>query len=175
MSPRFLEACLAGQTQLAEAELGASLPEGWPDEHLSPRSADVLPSPGSMAMRLTQMREDPDSAPWLLRAMLRKSDLTVLGYINFHGPPDGAGRAELGYTVLEPHRRQGYASEAALTMMRWAHEQRGVSTFVVSVSPNNVPSLAMAASLGFVRTGTQIDEIDGEEYVFELQWPVARG
>jgi RimJ/RimL family protein N-acetyltransferase len=43
-----------------------------------------------------------------------------------------------------------------------------VSRFIASVSPTNEPSLRLIANLGFVRTGEQWDELDGEEYVFEL-------
>jgi hypothetical protein len=54
-------------------------------------------------------------------------------------------------------------------MMQWARLNRGVSRFVVSISPDDPPSLAMAAALGFEPTGSQVDEIDGDEWVFELQ------
>jgi RimJ/RimL family protein N-acetyltransferase len=37
--------------------------------------------------------------------------MVMLGHCGFHDPPN-AGLLELGYTVLEQHRRQGYASEA---------------------------------------------------------------
>jgi hypothetical protein len=37
-----------------------------------------------------------------------------------------------------------------------------------------VASLAVVERLGFRRTGTQIDEIDGEEWVFELSLRRAR-
>jgi RimJ/RimL family protein N-acetyltransferase len=53
-------------------------------------------------------------------------------------------------------------------MMHWAHTERSVETFVLSISPENRPSLAMAAKLGFERVGSRMDEIDGEEWVFEL-------
>jgi hypothetical protein len=35
------------------------------------------------------------------------------------------------------------------------------------VSPQNVPSRTLVASLGFVEVGSQWDEEDGEETVFE--------
>jgi RimJ/RimL family protein N-acetyltransferase len=38
----------------------------------------------------------------------------------------------------------------------------------VSISPDNAASLALAGKLGFVRTGEQMDDIDGLEYVFGL-------
>jgi RimJ/RimL family protein N-acetyltransferase len=121
-----------------------------------------------MERRLRQIAEAPGDAPWLLRAMVRREDRVMVGYINFHGRPDDAGRAELGYTVFEPWRRQGYATEAIIGMMRWASREAPVQAFVLSISPSNVASLALAAKLGFVQVGSQVDEIDGVEYVFEL-------
>jgi RimJ/RimL family protein N-acetyltransferase len=73
---------------------------------------------------------------------------------------------ELGYTVYSEFRRRGYASEAAARLMDHAHGARGVSRFVVSISPENVPSLALARKLGFVKVGAQWDEEDGPEDVF---------
>jgi RimJ/RimL family protein N-acetyltransferase len=119
-------------------------------------------------MRLKQMQSNPQDAPWLLRGMVRRDDDEMIGVINFHGAPDERNRAELGYTVFEGYRRLGYATEAALAMMRWA-TSKGVATFVVSVSPENEPSLGMAAKLGFVRVGSQMDDEDGLEWVFELR------
>ena len=40
---------------------------------------------------------------------------------------------------------------------------------MVSIRPDNSPSLGLAAQLGFVRIGHHIDEVDGWEDVFELR------
>ena len=53
-------------------------------------------------------------------------------------------------------------------MMEWARHENGVEDFVLSVSPDNVPSLALARSMGFEVVGEQMDEIDGLEYVMTL-------
>ena len=151
---------MAGRLDEASETLGAELPPSWPDAEVRRR----------LVMRLEQMRATPTDAPWLLRAILRREDRKLVGVINFHGAPDERGRAELGYTVFDGYRRSGYASEAALGMMNWAHEAHAVETFVVSISPDNEPSLRMAAKLGFVQVGSQIDEQDGEEWVYELAW-----
>ena len=138
---------------------GLLVPAGWPDEH----DANFL------RLRLGQIRARPADEVWLARAIVLRGDETrpMIGHIGFHNPPkDGA--LELGYTVFEAWRRQGVASEAALGMMRWAREAHGVRRFVVSISPENAPSLAMAERLGFERTGEHMDEEDGLEYVFEL-------
>lgn len=159
MSVAFLKASLEGRWLDAQRELGAALPAGWPDDRAARR----------LAFRLGQMRDHPEAAPWLLRAIVDSASNAVAGYINFHGPPID-GRAELGYTVFESQRRRGYAEEAARGMMRWAHRAHGIGLFVVSISPTNLPSLGMAAKLGFKQTGSQWDDEDGEELVFELHW-----
>ena len=158
MSPTFMQASLDGRVPDAERAIGAKLPFGWPDGETRRR----------LEMRLEQMLKEPEFGQWLLRTMVERASGQVIGIINFHGPPDQNGRAELGYTVFEPHRRRGYASEAAGAMMSWARAEPGVHVFVLSISPQNEPSLAMAAKLGFSQVGTQIDEVDGLEWIFEL-------
>ena len=55
--------------------------------------------------------------------------------------------------------------------MRWAREEHGVRRFVVSISPDNLPSLGLAAKLGFQTIGSHLDEIDGPEDIFERSYP----
>ncbi len=159
MSPRFIEASLNGDLEVAAEVLGGSLADEWPDDDARRR----------LRTRWDQIIEAPISADWLLRGMVRLSDGRMIGYINFHGAPDQRGRAELGYTVFEEFRRQGYATEAIAAMMKWAQSLRPIEAFVVSISPRNRASLALAAALGFEQVGSQVDELDGEEWVFELK------
>lgn len=156
MTEPFIERVLAGDGAVAERALDVRMPrEGWgaDDEFV-------------LRLRLEQMRSEPAVAPWLLRAIVAP-DRTMLGHAGFHGPPDESGAVELGYTVFEPFRRQGIAAAAATCLMRWAEREHGVSRFRISVGVENEPSLAMGARLGFRRTGEQMDEIDGLEYIFE--------
>jgi len=57
--------------------------------------------------------------------------------------------------------------EAAGGLLDWARSQ-GETVVFASVAPDNRASLAVVEKLGFRQTGVQIDEIDGEEGVFEL-------
>ena len=115
------------------------------------------------------MRGDPSLQPWLARAMvLPQRERPMIGHVGFHGPPDGQGAAEMGYTVLPPYRRRGYALEAAQGMMEWAEREHGARLFRLSISPANAPSLAMATKLGFRHVGEQVDEEDGPELILEL-------
>lgn len=161
ISPSFLEALLAGRPFIAEGIGRLSLPRGWPDEH----------DERLLQVRLQDMRDDPDTQLWLLRAMVIRRDRLrpMVGHIGFHGSPKD-GSLELGYTVMPQYRRQGYAREAALGMMDWAAREHAVNRFLVSISPDNEPSLALADKMGFKRIGEQIDPEDGLEYVCELNY-----
>lgn len=111
---------------------------------------------------------DPDYAPWSVRLLLLKPCLQAIGHIRFHSRPR-EGAVEFGYVVFTPWRRQGYATEAAEAMMRWA-AQHGVRRFVASVRPDNLPSQRVAAKLGFRKVGQQIDEVDGVEDILHADW-----
>jgi len=161
LSPRFLDALLEDRRAEAESTLGLELPPDWPDGH------DF----GFLRLRRDQARADPAREEWLPRAIA--FDGRMVGHIGFHGPPgvNGPKKAnalEVGYTVFEPFRRRGYATEAVVAILDWARAEHGVRHFVASVSPGNEPSLALVRRLDFRQTGTQWDDEDGEELVFEL-------
>jgi RimJ/RimL family protein N-acetyltransferase len=152
-----IEALLLGDVTPAARELDVRFPAG----------AWLADASQVLKFRRDDLLREPSIRPWILRWIVLP-ERTVAGYAGFHAPPDSEGRCELGYTIFETFRRRGIASEAAQCLMRWAREEHGVRTFRVSIAPDNEPSLAMASRLGFVRTGEQIDEVDGLEYVFEL-------
>ena len=74
--------------------------------------------------------------------------------------------------MLPEFRRRGLAEEVALGAMDWAARWHGVSRFVVSISPENGPSVAMARKLGFARIGGHMDEADGYEDILSLERPI---
>jgi RimJ/RimL family protein N-acetyltransferase len=153
----------AQASRLAECDLA-----GFPDDQLS--IADV---------RLKDLQADPDYLPWSLRVMALKPSLRFAGHFNFHSKPNAdylkelaPGAVEMGYFVLPEFRRQGFAEEAALGMMDWATRIHNVARFVVSISPDNAPSVAMARKLGFARIGSHIDEEDGYEDILARDAPL---
>ncbi|MEO8207986.1 MAG: GNAT family N-acetyltransferase [Chloroflexota bacterium] len=163
MSPVFMRALRARDFGTAEREIGASVPRDMADDlaHF-------------IAFRLAQLEVDPTILEWLGRAMVLTDDAgthRVIGSIGFHGPPDELGRLEVGYRVEAEYRRQGYAMESVQALFDWASERHAVTRFLASISPGNVASRALTAKLGFREIGSQMDEIDGLELIFEVPWP----
>ena len=120
-----------------------------------------------LGLRIGQLERDPTEQPWLYRAAVLRETGRVIGRAGFQAPPDDTGTVEIGYEVLAPYRGQGLAAEMAVGLMRWGAEH-GATACLASIRPDNAPSLALTARLGFVRIGQQLDDIDGLEWVFRL-------
>jgi len=162
MSMAFMHALQAGDVAAASREIDAEVPADMPDD-----LRDFL------AFRVPDLAADPSIQPWLGRAIVwthPNERREVIGTIGFHGPPGDDGRVEIGYRVEPGFRRRGIATEAVDALLAWA-EAQGIHRFRASVAPANDPSLAIIRRLGFREVGTQMDEIDGLELVFELDRP----
>jgi RimJ/RimL family protein N-acetyltransferase len=155
--PATIEALLAGDREKASEAQGVELTDEFVE------SLDDF----FLQVQLDRMTANPAGGGWCARTMVRLEDQALVGHCGFHGPPEDVGRAEIGYTVLPSQRGAGFATEAAAALVHFAAE-RGAGTVFATVAPDNAPSLRVVEKLGFVRTGVQIDEIDGEELVFEL-------
>ncbi|WHX15572.1 GNAT family N-acetyltransferase [Streptomyces malaysiensis subsp. malaysiensis] len=123
---------------------------------------------GLWRLRVEQVTSDPTSAEWIARAVVAEPEGQVVGYAGYHGPPNDAGMVEIGYAVDPDYRRQGFARAMLAGLLRRAAAEPAVKTVRVSISPDNVASLATIAGFGFVEIGEQWDDEDGLETVFEI-------
>ena len=163
LSPEALRLSLDQDSLALEEALRIAVPPEWYAEKALVR------------FRLDQLKSDPECQPWSLRAISFRDWKQMIGYINCHTKPgdpylhDIAPQGvEYGFQIFPDFRRQGYADEACRALMKWAHDCHHVSEFVVSISPDNIPSLRLAEHLGFRQAGSHIDEVDGLEYIFRL-------
>jgi RimJ/RimL family protein N-acetyltransferase len=162
MTTGFLDALLAGRRSEAEHVLSVSLFAGYPDED----------ERRFLALRLRQMSEDDGFRTWCEHVFV--VDRQMIGHGGYNGPPghnaaDAAGAVELGYAIFPPYRGHGHATEAARLLMDAAERRAGIRHFVLAISPDNGPSLAIARKLGFRKTGERLDGARGLEHVFERQ------
>jgi ribosomal-protein-alanine N-acetyltransferase len=87
-------------------------------------------------------------------------DETPLGIVSLTGSqygPDETSRAraaELAYWFAPEHHGQGYGSDAATQMVRYAFEDRNLRRVSASVGSFNDSSIGLLESLGFEHEGT---------------------
>ncbi len=155
-----LAATEAGDRAAGRRIIGNDLPEAWFDDSWV------------AGLRLKQWTENPDYRPWSMRAIGLRNTGQIIGNMNCHHEPmpfvlggETTIAVELGYTIFEPWRRQGYASEAIRGFCRWA-SNLSVQSLILSISPENSASLGLAAKFAAVKIGSQIDEIDGPEDIY---------
>jgi [ribosomal protein S5]-alanine N-acetyltransferase len=161
MTPEFVEAALDGRREEAGRLLRIEVPDEFPSEG----------EKGFLGLRLRQMRDDERFLTWCPHAIVLGGQM--IGHAGYHGPPgvnstNDPEAVEFGYRIFPPYRGRGYATEAARMLMDLAEERAAIRRFVLSVGPENEPSLAIVRKLGFTQTGEQMDEEDGRELVFEL-------
>ena len=161
MSLPFMEALRRRDLTTAEHVIGAKVPTHLPDEleHF-------------LEYRIADLMADPSWQPWLGRAIVLdagQAGRRVIGSVGFHAPPDASGQVEVGYRIEPEFRRQGVATEVVGALLEWAWREHGVTRFRASTAPDNVASQGVLAKFGFVQTGSQMDEYDGEELVFERE------
>ena len=107
-----------------------------------------------------------DATAWLRRAadgrrlgthlnlqIVRRQDRRLIGGIGLHHLDAAHARAELGYWVGRPFRRQGYAAEAAHALCEFAWRRLRLHRIEARVFPGNVASAHLLRSVGFRREG----------------------
>ena len=128
----------------------------------------LISDEGPLPWRVPQVKANPATNKWFVRFIVLQENREVIGSISFHGVPDENGMMEIGLGIEEAFRGHGYAKEALLGMWRWVSAQPGVKTLRYTVSPTNIPSVAIINGFGFNHKGQQMDEIDGPEDIYEM-------
>jgi ribosomal-protein-alanine N-acetyltransferase len=163
MSLRFMQALASGSLPAAAKRVSFTLP---PEVDVPKRILNY---------RTKQIQRDSTLAQWLLRSMVDIETNQMVGHIGFHTKPNpkyladlGLDGIEFGFTVYSPFRRQGYATEAAKAIMKWGHEEYQIERFILTISPDNLPSIGLADSLGFEKVSSHLDATDGPEDILQL-------
>jgi RimJ/RimL family protein N-acetyltransferase len=160
-----MERILSGDVASVGREIGAVLPSWWIEER------EWL-----LRLRLKQVQEHPAAEPWLIRAIVPHAPEPVTaGLINFHGPPDELGFAEVGYELRPEFRGQGYAIAAVRAYFDWAAATHGVHRFRAGIAPGNTRSINLVTKLGMTKAGAQWDADDGLELLYTVEgWAPGR-
>lgn len=87
-------------------------------------------------------------------AIIRQLDGQLLGDLYVQKEQDNYW---IGYTIHPAHARQGYAQEAAATMIEWLSSQ-GSKVIKAGVMPENTASIKLLENLGFHYLETEAGE-----------------
>ena len=128
---------------------------------------NLITSPGPLAWRVPQVKENPDVNKWFVRFIVQAASREIIGSTSFHGAPDTSGMIEIGLGIEEAFQRQGFAKEALTGMWLWVCDFPEVKTLRYTVSPSNTASIKVIEYFGFAFMGQQMDEIDGPENIYE--------
>lgn len=145
-TPELLRAELAAPALLAEL-LGVAVPDVWPPG---------LNTRETLEYTLRFLEGGPDRAGWMSWYYVRKAGRVLVGLGGYAGlPADGC--VEVGYSVLEAHQRQGFATEATRALIDRAFSL-GVYTVTAQTLPDLLPSIRVLERLGFRYVGAGSEE-----------------
>lgn len=132
---------------------------------------NLIQESGPLGWRVPQVKADPSVNKWFVRFIVLKESKEIIGSTSFHGVPDSEGMMEIGLGIEEAFRGKGYAKEALKGMWSWVCTFPEVKTLRYTVSPDNLPSIAVINYFGFEYKGQQMDDIDGPENIYEMSTP----
>ena len=89
------------------------------------------------------------SAWYALRTPVAGERAALVGSGGFFGPPDVHGTVEIGYSISERWRKQGFATELVTALLWRAAESGQVRCVYAQVKPVNVTSHRVLRKAGF--------------------------
>ena len=131
--------------------LGIAIPDAWPGAGLQ----EALP------FFIETTEKDPMGRVWD-GIIIHKADQIAIGGVGFHGPPDEAGRVEIGYNIIPAYEGQGYATEMVRQVIDWAFQTPGIETITAECRDDNISSIRVLEKVGMHRIAAQGNMIKWE-------------
>ncbi len=112
---------------------------------------------------LAQLEKDPpDAGGWSFWYLTlpggKEGEKILVGNGGFKGRPAADGTVEIGYSVMADRQRQGFGTEAAEGLMRWAFSHPEVRRVVAETYPDLHPSVRVMERIGMAFLGKGSEE-----------------
>ena len=91
----------------------------------------------------------------------------VIGSAGFAGPPDSSGIVEIAYGIVPSFEGQGYATEGATALLRFAFNSGRVRLVRAHTLPVANASTRVLLKCGFRHVCTALDPVDGAVWRWE--------
>lgn len=124
--------------------------------------------PGALEYTLKGLQNDPSlhDLGWWGYLVIHCADRTLVGMGGFKGKPDATGTVEIGYSIIEPYRQQGLATEVAHSMSQFALGHPDVKCVMAHTLAVDNYSNKLLKSVGFQYNGQSHDPDEGDVW----QW-----
>ncbi len=153
---------------LTEPELEGLSASGAVAGRFAAIAEGALP-PARIATRALALLRNGHAKPWCnIYFIVQEVDRQVVGGCGFKGAPVNR-RVEIGYGMSPAYRNRGIVTFAVRQLLTLAFASGHVDEVLAQINPQNAASARIAAKLGFISIGAQVDEEDD----LLLQW-VAR-
>ena len=85
-------------------------------------------------------------------AIVRREEIDIIGHVVFH-PWFAPLTYEIGWVITRTCQGRGYATEAAMALLKYGFETLGLHRVIATCQPENIPSYRVMERLGMRREG----------------------
>ena len=135
-----------------------------PDLRLPPGGIEAAPVIEMLRALMANIRKSHPVCAWLMT-----EGEEAVGLCSFTRAADSEGIPYIGYGVAESRRGRGHATRAIRLMVMEVLRDPKVRGIGAETSVTNIPSQRVLEENGFAKTGTRIDDEDGEVFVWRYQ------
>ena len=134
----------------------------------APGLRDFLVSGEVSSDYLDALRAAESADPWVHGfAAIHRDTGVMIGMGGYKGEPDAEGVAEIAYGVAPSYESQGYATEIAAGLSRFASADPRVRLLRAHTLPEKNASTQVLAKIGFAFVGQVVDPEDGPVWRWE--------
>ncbi len=134
-----------------------------PELRLPPGGIEAAPVIEMLRTLMADIRRTHPVCAWLMI-----EDDEVVGLCSLTRASDAEGIPHIGYGVAESRRGRGHATRAIRLMVTEVLRDPNVRGIGAETSVGNIPSQRVLEENGFAKTGTRIDDEDGEVFVWRF-------
>ena len=146
LSTPLLEADFGGDLPGFSSLLNAEVPACWPPENWEPHCFHFIQS---------MVANHPHTRAWNRYVLLRGRPSVLLGTVGAF--PRTPSEVEIGYGILPPWQRHGYATEAAQGLIRELLGSSSVQTIIAQTFPHLTGSVRVMERCGMQPDGAGDD------------------
>ena len=115
--------------------------QGWEITYSKNQAIDLIESQAGLLL--------PEKGGWLQLAIYKLVGQEHVGDLAIKWVEEEDSTFELGFSIAKQHQGQGYAKEAASTLMTYLVSEAGARKFIATTDSRNNASIKVLSALGF--------------------------